>query len=364
MRKLLCVLPVVLAAFGSFVPDAAAVDPNPLTSAYWRLEEGPAGSKVPANAPANPQTTIPNTVIDAYSVPGATNHLEAYNTDTAPLYTSSTPPAPLRSGLPNTLAWQLNGNAAFGQDVNVTDLAHPTNNDGLIKNGVIGGWYDPDRETGSADGPEIQNTAVTGFTLEAAFNVASTSARRVIIAKEGRPGLALGNPDPAINSLPTLALQVLGPEAGPNQGKLQIELFDASGALRSVSSIDPVNTNQWYYAAVVNDGATLSLYLASFHDFGYELQGSTALTLGALYQGNFNDANWKYNWPIGRGAYGGIPSGTPANFFNGMLDEIRLTNRALDPTEFLFIPEPGAFGLAALAILGGIGQSIRRRRRA
>jgi hypothetical protein len=363
VRKLLCTLPLVLAAFGFAVPDAAAVDPNELTSAYWRLEEGVAGGYVTANSPGGP--VIPNTVIDSYAVPGvATNHMQAFNTDTAPKYVnSSLPPTPLRSGLPNTLAWELDGNAAFGRDVYTTQQDNGIDPyDGQINNGIIGGKYDHD---GNGNTLPIPSTT-TGFTLEAAFNVSDTSSKRVIIAKEGRPGLEQGIADPAIHQLPTLALQVQGPAVPADQGKLQIELFDASGALRQVSSINPVTTGQWYYAAVVNDGSTLSLYMDSIDGNGYVLQGSTALATGALFQGlNFNNSSWDKTWAIGRGVYGGSANGTPANFFNGLLDEIRLTNDVLDPSQFLFrVPEPGTIGLAVLGLIGGVGLSIHRRRRA
>jgi hypothetical protein len=315
--------------FSFFAADRVAygVDPNELQSAYWRLEEGVADDYVTALPPANPQTVINDTVPDSIN----DNFMKAYNTDTAPKYVNySLPPTALKSGLSNTLAWEVDGNAVFGRDVYTSDNEK-------IQNGVVGGMYDPD---GPNNPGGIVASTTTGFTLEAAFNVFDTTSKRVIIAKEGRPGLEQGNPDPAVNVLPTMALQVQGPAVPADQGKLQIQLFDASGALRSVSSINPVATGQWYYAAVVNDGSTLSLYMDSVDGNGYVLQGSTPLTTGALFQGlNFNNSTWNKNWCIARGVEGGIVDGTPANFFNGLLDEIRLTNEALDPSEFLFSQE-------------------------
>jgi hypothetical protein len=94
-----------------------------------------------------------------------------------------------------------------------------------------------------------------------------------------------------------------------------------------------MNVDQWYYAAVVNDGANLKLYLDSNDGNGYQLQGTTPVD-GAMYQGG--EANdWWHSWTIGRGFY----NGEPADWFNGTIDEVRLTNAPLEPKDFLFWPQ-------------------------
>ena len=63
------------------------------------------------------------------------------------------------------------------------------------------------------------------------------------------------------------------------------------------------------------------------------------LTGGALYQGDDpNNPDWDRPWTIGRGEFGG----GPADFFDGIIDEVRLSNTALSPSQFLFAPPVAA----------------------
>jgi hypothetical protein len=305
----------VTAGTGAFLlamPPARGVNPRPLQSAYWRLEEGLADSKVPAAAVGNEKDgEVQNSVQDSINA----NHLQAYNTQTAPKYIDYTlPPTYLRDFAHNALAWEVLGQNGFGQD------AYTVGKD--INFGIVGTTVAPD---------------VTGFTLEAAFQVFDYTYTRSIVGKEGRPGLKQGFGDP---DLPTMGLKVRGSQAAdPDAGKLQIELFDGAGNLVDVKSQNALATGAWYYAAVVNDGSTLSLYLDSNDGNGYVLQGQ-AFVDGALFQGTDpTNEGWAQNWTIGRVARGGASDnliGLPADFFNGLIDEVRLTNAPLTPDQFLF----------------------------
>jgi hypothetical protein len=297
----------VIAAAWTFyeIPAARAVAPNPLQSAYWRFEEGTEFSRV------SPRNT--DVVLDSIN----DNDLRAFQggtIDAAPTYVSELPPTPLQSGLPNTLALDFIRNAPGDPDGAGDDLFA---NEQDINNGII------------APGG--------GFTVEAAFRPNSVSEFQAIVGKEGRPALGkLGGV--FIENLQTFVLKVRG-----DTGVLQVELWDG-GAVTSaadnpqVSSLSSLIAGQWYNAAVVNDGSTLSLYLDSNDGGGYQLQGSTPLSGGALYQGDDpNNPDWDRPWTIGRGEFGG----GPADFFDGIIDEVRLTNVPLSPSQFLFAPPGG-----------------------
>jgi hypothetical protein len=270
-----------------------AVDPNQLPSAYWRFEEGTANGRV---EPRNEDV-----VLDSIN----DNDLRAFmnvDVDAAPTYVNTVPPTPLQSGLPNTLALDFIPNQdlfAEQQDIN---------------NGTI-----------SPGG---------GFTVEAAFMTNNPARYAGIVGKEGRPGLGKlgGN---FIENLQTFVLKTR-----QDNSLLQVEQWDGGEVMFGeepvqISSLAPLVAGQWYYAAVVNDGSTLALWLDSNDGAGYQLQGTTTLNGGALYQGD-DPANpdWDRPWTIGRGEFGG----GPADFFDGIIDEVRLSNRPLMPSEFLFAP--------------------------
>jgi Concanavalin A-like lectin/glucanases superfamily len=280
---------------------AQAVAPNPLQSAHWRFEEGTAFSRVtPRNSDVVLDSINDNDMrafqCDACGQPGNTP------IDAAPTYVNTVPPAALQSGAPNTLALDFIPN----QDI-------------------------------YADQQEINNGIIApggGFTVEAAFRPNSVVAFQAIVGKEGRPALGkLGGTFP--ENLQTFVLKVRGDDS-----KLQVEQWDG-GAVTSaadnpqVSSLAALQPEKWYYAAAVSTATTLSLYLRSETDPGYTLQGSIALTGGALYQGDDpNNPDWDRPWTIGRGEFGG----GPADFFDGIIDEVRLSNTALSPSQFLFAP--------------------------
>lgn len=307
MNRLFAMMAFAVISSSLAAEPAAAVDPNPLQDAYWRFEEGVNGSLVAPGA---------DVVLDSANA----NHLRAVPSG-VPRYTDVVSPLPLRSGLPNNLALDFSHSGGNNDVFTNSGAGSPA-----IRNGMIGAPVAP---------------SVTGFTLEAAFRPDAVGGLfRGIVAKEGQPS----------GPLPTLALKVRG-----DSGNLQIELFDQSGAPRSVESTAPLTAGNWYAAAVVNDGSTLSLFLNDGN--GYVLQGSTAVS-GALYQGANND--WDHAWTVGRAAY----NGGAADWFDGIIDEVRLTNRALAVDEFLFeqVPEPSTITLSGLALVGVAAQARRRRK--
>jgi hypothetical protein len=293
-----CLFCLTFVAFATALASPVlAVDPNPLQSAYWRFEEGTANNQV---TPRNEDVVLDLT---------NDNDMRAFmdpSVDAAPTYIGMVPPTPLASGLTNNLALDFVPN----QDLYA--------NEQDINNGII------------APGG--------GFTVEAAFRPNNISAFQGVVGKEGRPGLGkLGGV--FVENLQTFVLKVRG-----DTGELQVEQWDGGEVMPGeepvqIRSLAPLTIGEWYYAAVVNDGSMLSLWLDSNDGAGYQLQGTTALNGGALYQGDDPDnPSWDTPWTIGRGEFGG----GPADFFDGIIDEVRLTNMPLEPSQFLFAPASAA----------------------
>jgi hypothetical protein len=193
--------------------------------------------------------------------------------------------------------------------------------------------FHPNQDIYSREKP-INSQDLTAFTLEAAFMPRALNNYQVIVGKDGKPS---GGPEQ------TLALKVRG-----DTQELQIELFDAANVIHGVRSLAPLLPNQWYYAAVVNDGTSLSLWLD--RGTGYELQGTDPSALsGAL-------STLDASWTIGRGMF----NNGVTDWYDGLVDEVRITDRALSPSEFLFaVPEPGSL---SLLVLGGLAFFCSRRR--
>ena len=267
-----------------------AVSPNPLENAYWRFDD--------PGATANSRVAGGN--IDVVRDSINQNHLRAQDAGTAPKYVADVAPAPLKSGLANNLAFNFSTADDGIHDDLYTDTKH-------INNGQIGGTHAPD---------------LTGFTIEAAFRPSVVSGFQGIVGREGQPA----------GPIETLEMKIRG-----DTNVLQVEQYDRAGNLVQVSSQNQMVANNWYYVAVVNDGSHLNLYLDSNDGNGYKLQNASlddVAVNGALYQGG-NAEDWDKTWSVGRGYY----NGSPADWFTGDIDEVRVSNRALSPSEFLFSPQ-------------------------
>lgn len=151
-----------------------------------------------------------------------------------------------------------------------------------------------------------------------------------------------GNPGVGAGPQALFYLSVAATGAG---GEFRVELMNASNVDVQVnSSVIPV-ANTWYHVAAVGDATagTLSLYV-----------NGTLVGSATGYNGLLNAST---AWDLGRGQYkGGV-----ADRMNGSIDNVRFSDVALAPSQFLnalAVPEPASMGLLALG-----GLAIVRRRR-
>ncbi|MDR3456038.1 MAG: immunoglobulin domain-containing protein [Verrucomicrobiae bacterium] len=122
---------------------------------------------------------------------------------------------------------------------------------------------------------------------------------------------------------------------GTGAGIFESTVWLGSGAV-PVSGATVVQTNTWYHVAVTYDGALLKLYVNGAVD------GQVAVT-GPIVTGSE---------PVRLG--GGAPSGCTPYFFNGMLDEPAIYNRALASNEIAAIYLAGSAGKCTPAATGPV----------
>ena len=127
---------------------------------------------------------------------------------------------------------------------------------------------------------------------------------------------------------PRLALQINA------QQRFAIRFADVRGRFHeAVAEKVPVKLEHWYHVAAASDGRWLRLYIDCLDGRGYQLCVSAALPNDdrtALGKGDDTA-----EWTVGRGHVGKMPG----KWFRGLIDEVRISDVARQPGEFLFAPQ-------------------------
>ena len=295
------------------------------TVAYWRFETGPAN------------TDVPHAGLDGN-------------------FDGNTPDV---SGNGNSLsAWSQGGWAGFAYRAGVPFNTIPQSNNTnrfCIKNT---GSY-PAMFTSATNslptGINAQTITPAQFTIEASYKAEANAGYRTVVCRDAR------NVSTANGDLGALYLQVRPDDS------VGITFTDVSGYTYSAFSppgwiygfnygVNPEgNGTPWHNLAAVSDGSTLKMYVNNV------LVASTDMTTSgspnrSLAKGTTTGTDWKAGgWAVGRGLYAGAH--TDRAF--GLIDEVRISNSALTPGEFLSMARPSiagvkvAGGTATLNVTGG-----------
>ncbi len=100
-------------------------------------------------------------------------------------------------------------------------------------------------------------------------------------------------------------------------GRLGGDFEDGGGGNHTVEGATSLNMNTWYHIALTYDGATLALYVDG------ELDGSES----------YNDTPTQISDALFAVGTSMNPGGTPAGFFEGQIDEVRVWDQARSETE-------------------------------
>ncbi len=185
------------------------------------------------------------------------------------------------------------------------------------------------RETG---GNSLDSYAFTNdFTIELMARILDDSIWNAVLCKDGEPDFP--------NS---------GSEMSPFQiifgadNSIGVYMFDGAKNFVVLSASYTYNVDEWYKLAYVCQGGTnIKLYVAKESEEVYTEEDSATISGGMV--------STYAPWVVGRG----MNHGDTRDGVNGIIDEVRISNSALIPEQFLgTIPEPGMiFGGIVLALL-------------
>ncbi len=319
----------VLAA-GSLAVVMGALSAQAADVAWWRFEEGPANSNVARNGQGD------GSFYGAVADSSGNGH-----------------------GLS---AWSDGGYAGYAYNSQVAASTLPLNgaaNNFSVKN--TGGYPALFTQSGTA----LQTWSPTAWTVEATFKL-ENGGYRTIVGRDSRGSVTTGNGDLAALYLQAMPNNALAIKFSDVSG-YWYEAVSANNAFTSFNwGTDPDgNLASWYSIAGVSDGSKLSLYLRDLTSLsGWNLIAQTDLTGSgspntALSAGAGDGGDWDAgNFSVGRGLY----AGGHGDRAWGFIDEVRLSDTALSPADFIMVPEPTSAALVGLGL--GAAAMLRRRQRA
>lgn len=199
-------------------------------------------------------------------------------------------------------------------------------------------------------GVDLETITPTAWTIEAVGRLDSQPWAATIVGRDGRDVSTVDS------QKAPLYLSVRNFNYGAGNEVVAIEYTDVSGYTHDAISAQGLFTlGKWYHIAAVCDGSTLKLYLGGVLVAQTDLTASgspdTSLAIGG---GTPGGDNWPGTWSVGRGMWNGYH----ADRWYGAIDEVAISNAALDPSQFVIaIPEP-----ASMVLLGLGGLLLGRKR--
>ena len=248
------------------------------TIAYWRFEEGTKGTEHATDQDGWYKDSS-----------GNENHLSSRTSQARPKATGDLPFTKVpQTGKKNTLALDFDGAEGAGDDLSTSIF--------------VGG------STPMVNSFKFKK----GWTVECSFKMHSIDRWQVFVGKDKSPGLH-GEP---VFSLKTMT-----------DHRLQLLFCEDDGTPHWVESISPLVANEWYSVAATCDKNEITLYLKRESDRKYYLQATVDTATGVSL------GKWTSNWSIGRGMW----NNAPTDWFHGVVDEVRISDVALKPKEFLAV---------------------------
>ncbi|HEY0075163.1 MAG TPA: family 43 glycosylhydrolase [Abditibacteriaceae bacterium] len=252
------------------------------TLAYWRFENGEAGKLAAVGT-----VSVRDTAKD--------NALAVASAEMQPLYTADVPFGTVpQTGAKNTVAADFRGRNDFfmrEQKLNEFDFGRAGSN---------------------------------AWTIEFSFRLRDGSGVQRLVGRDGSSSSG--------ERRAPIQILTVGDETGESFD-IRLEILDGDNTFQDVVSPRIYRTGRWYNVAATATNDTLSLYVDQLDGKGYRLVGIKTI------KGATNAT--RSGFSVGRGWYG-----NPTDWIDGKIDEVRISDVALWPSQFLFVP-PAGMGVIA-----------------
>jgi hypothetical protein len=131
---------------------------------------------------------------------------------------------------------------------------------------------------------------------------------------------------------------------GFDENALSFSYRDSNENFNVLNTLVTAQTQRWYSLAVVGDGSTVKMYMRDNDTGLYSQIGATIAGAGLAYHPSSN-------WTVGRGWF----QTYPADWTDSVIDEVRISDVALRPDQFLGSPVSSTFkssGEASYSVAG------------
>jgi hypothetical protein len=291
-----------------FIRSMDEADRDRHTIAYWRFEDRPVGAALPhTGRNKNPVRATSDSTFNG-------NDLFVASPDSRPVFSGDVSAATVpQSGATNH---------------SCLDLTDPMRSNKTP----------PDVYTNSlfshAAPRDLQEIAPERWTVEASAKIKQQqNTCQTIVCRDAIPG------EPACFFL------LVNQDAG-----FAVSFIDASHRQYTVSTHHTVEPNRWYHLAVTSDGRTLRLHVDACDGQGYKVLGSKILPRTGSTALGMGHPGCACSWAVGRAPWDTryasnrpddhrrLHKATVCDPLIGWIDEVRICDVALDPSEFLFAP--------------------------
>ena len=185
-------------------------------------------------------------------------------------------------------------------------------------------WNQDDLEVGGTN-----VGALAQWAIEASVSFKGLGGWQTFVGKDG-----FNVPGATDQLQAPLYFQKVG--GGDTLNRFRINFVDAAGSTHILDSTTVAQVGTWYHVVATSDGSNLRLYVNNNLEGTLDISASANTAMAALDEAGFEGTGTTvpYAWSLARGMY----NDGHGDRLNGYLDDVRISDVALMPSEFLNRP--------------------------